>query len=341
MSAKVLIKRDIKQTSLILWGIVVISLLQFPGSAILMLEDWRATIKDNSFQLTERQMEQNFVYDLQSLFEGSGFIVLQMVILVLLAAALLGAERNSGRHDFLMSLPYKRSTIYFYKWFIGTVVFILSHTVSYFLAYALIAGSEFSHVTAEFPVAQNYVKTLITLVAIFSFALFIGTIAGELISQIVLTFIFLFFPTGFWNLLQTLFSIHGGSEIFITPEWIITITLPINALTPYNDNLFPYAWLILLMTVISYAAGRWLYERGSNEHNGEFLMFKQLHEFFIIGVTLCFGLLGGAVTSSIAANIHSIYQLAAYWIGAGAGVLFSYLVIKKVLQMKTLQSKTA
>ncbi len=194
----------------------------------------------------------------------------------------------------------------------------------------MINQSEFSFMLEHATFTELFIGPYLSFVLFFSFSLFIGSFTGEMISQIVLTFIFAGFPYGFYLLIFAAVDLHF--RMVLNPsEWVLHLTLyfyTFSHMLPGYDMIIPIIG-IGLFTIF----GALLYKRNKIEHNGEFLLFKKLHPIFLIGMTICFSMFGGILISSIAPwNAHAI-QITAYWGGFLLFAFFSYTLAKKLLKM--------
>lgn len=333
MLTRALWMKEYKQSKILLWVLLAIFFFDYPIRISSQLESWRQIQKD---AITHNF---DFVVDewmVRNLFGGGFSTFMSVILIVLLAGLLIGAERNTRKNDFSFALPFKRSQMFITKWLIGTLAIITFYSINFFVAYFIISSSEYAEFLVNVSPLNIFMSAILGYIAMYSFALLIGTISGEMISQMVLTFIFTFFPLGFFVLIESFYSVHFGSylnqprflEAIVWPIYVFEaryhqdLNLTINLLIPFVA--------IIIFTVLA----NWLYSINKIEHNGEFLIFKVLHPVFRIGIIVCFALLGGMIISSLAHHsFNSILQIVFYWIGVGLFGFLSYLLTNRLLTM--------
>ncbi|NEU30763.1 ABC transporter permease [bacterium LRH843] len=331
MSIKGLVRKEWKQSKLILIMLSILFVFHYPMRAILGLGDWR-----------ERAGEEYFMpeFEVPSIFGPSLPSFLILLLLVYLAVQFIGTERNTRRHDFSFALPFKRSTMYFVKWLVGVGVVTVAILVTFTSAYILVSTSEFGMYlnSGDISFLTLFFTHLFGYIAMYSFALFIGTFTGEMGSQIALTIIFTIFPAGIIILLSSFLDLHAPWLLKYLHEqfqflqklvWpLYTMMSVING--PISVNLlYP-----IIATALFLFVGAWLYERNPSEHNGEFLLFKQLEPIFRVGIVVCFALLGGMIVSGLVPyTLTGSTQILFYWIGFFIFLLLSFLLTRRLFAM--------
>ncbi|SDZ16655.1 ABC-2 type transport system permease protein [Evansella caseinilytica] len=334
MFHKALWYQNYKQTRMVVWILLVLYIVHLPFQTLLTIESWRKQLEELS--LYPDWSLEILPFEILGIFSRGILPFILMFTIILFACMLIGSERNTRRMDFTFSLPFSRKDLFLAKLLYGGAMIIVFHTSNFLIAYWILKQSEFSYVLDLVKIIQIYYGPLLGLLLIFSFAMFIGTISGEMISQIAMTVIFGVFPPGFGLLLVYFFEINFHYYFIenFYPTWIENFTILF-----YTFN-HPESVVQLLYPVIGTAVftalGIVLYERNNIEHNGEFLIFKVLHPIFLIGMTFCFSLLGGMIFTSLTPwNVQSL-EIVTYWVGAGVFFLFSYLITKRVLRMNLL-----
>ncbi|WP_026689007.1 ABC transporter permease subunit [Alteribacter aurantiacus] len=323
MFHKALWIQNYKQSKMLIWILTIIFVIHLPFQTMIAIENWREY--PHFYSATE--------YDIYRLFIGGSLPFFVLIATAILAGLLIGIERNTRRNDFTFSLPFKRGDMYLAKWIYGALSISVIHTVTFFTAYLILFTSEYAYRLQWFSLTELFLTPLIGYVLFFSFAMFIGTIAGEMISQVVLTFIFAIFPFGLFVLLGYGFDLHFRFN-WEPPEWILyAAPLLFPFLNQQDQSLVNPLLVALPWTIATLAIGYFLYQRNKVEHNGEFLLFKQLQPVFLVGIVVCFALLGGMLISAIVPWGMTDLQVIAYWIGFLVFALFSYLLSRRLLSM--------
>ncbi|MBB6450685.1 ABC-2 type transport system permease protein [Geomicrobium halophilum] len=329
MLNKALFKKDLRLSAVMLLVLSIIFVVQYPLRTILELDRMRGA--------GTGPLDMGGV-QLQAMFGGGAAAMPAFIGTVILGGMLIGLERNTRRHDFSLSLPYSRQTLFLIKATIGWGAITILFSVNVWLAYAIIWSSEYSSLLANFNFWGMFVSPLVAYLAIFSFTLFMGSISGEMISQVVLSFIFMIFPYGFVVLLGFFMTTHN-----ITMEFLGTIpedflAFFINLMLPYQvmgiditTNQGLLTLITLIFTFVCLFLGTKLYEKGKSERNGEFLLFSSLRPVFFVGIIGCFALLGGMIFSTFGGVQGG--AVIPYWLGALIFGGLSYMITKRLLQM--------
>lgn len=328
MFHKALWYQNYKQTRIIIWMILALFILHMPFQSILSLESWQE--REQQAQQVEDYMYEIQAWDVLEIFSQGVLPILLSISIIALACLLIGLERNTRRNDFTFSLPFKRRDLFLAKWCYGTAIIAIFHIVNFLIAYFIIYQSEYQLALNLVSTIEIFWGPLLGFIMFFTFALLIGTISGEMISQVVLSFVFGIFPLGLFLLIQELINIHFRIHIN-SPTWL-------EYMTPfmYVSNHPPLLTTIILPVIFTGLLlwlGVYLYERNKIEHNGEFLIFKVLNPIFLIGITICLSLLGGMIFSSFAPWSADLLRIISYWIGFTTSLLFSLLIVNKLLSM--------
>ncbi|MED1864754.1 hypothetical protein P4V41_14900 [Fictibacillus nanhaiensis] len=344
MFHKALWMRNEKLGSPAVWGIYISLFLFLPyslfGKAQSML-----TEKNNPYADAPENYYMNFH------FTGAD-IVFFLFLIVGLAALLVGSERTSHSTDLTFSLPFKRKDIFLSKWVFGVGHITTGLLLNLLLCMLIVKFTILSEVTDAAFLFKFMVIVIPFSIAIFSFSLFIGTIAGSLISQLVLSGIFLLFPIGFSSLVVSFLEYHGitinrgahTTQVF--NDLINSFTLPIpiidfryyvdlseNSFTDFSHIPFVMLLIPLAYTILSVAFGTWFFSRTKNENNGRLLVFEKGRGFFTFGVVLCFALTFGMLGGGIFGDYDS-RSLIGYYLSAAIGGVLAFFMLKKLIHFR-------
>ncbi|QQK74901.1 ABC transporter permease subunit [Salicibibacter cibarius] len=333
MLNKALLKKDLKPSTMILLILTVLFVIQYPLRTILELEHLRLLESDVSHVFSSRL--DSFVQDI---FAGNALSLLSVIVIVVMGGMFIGLERNTRRHNFSLSLPFSRQKLFVTKASIGLGAITVIMGVNCLVAYVIIGFSEYRDALVNFSFMEMFLVPLLAYLAIFAFTLLMGTISGEMISQVVLSFIFLIFPFGFATLLTAFLTGHFGNLGTLTThfdEWITIFVLPFHVMVDFGS--FPeiptgmQLAVSLPIIVISLVIGIKLYEKGKSERNGEFLLFTPLKPVFLVGIVGCFAMLGGMIFSVFGDPAGATIPF--YWLGAIVIGGLALLITKRLLQM--------
>ncbi|RNA68648.1 ABC transporter permease subunit [Alteribacter keqinensis] len=325
MFHKALWLQNYKQSKMLVWIFAIIFAVHLPFQTMITLENWREY----------PYMYSNSTYEVYRLFIGGTLPVFILFASAIFAGLLIGIERNTRRNDFTFSLPFKRRDIFLAKWIYGVLIIATLHAVTFFTAYAIVATSEFASRLGSFTLTELFLTPLLGYILFFSFAMLIGTIAGEMITQVVLTFIFAIFPYGAFVLIGYLADLHFGFN-WNPPLWLAYVSPLLFAFVNPAEELANPVLLGIIWIAATLLGGFLLYERNKVEHNGEFLIFKQLHPVFLVGIVACFALLGGMIVSAIVPWGMTDFQITAYWLGFAVFTIFSFLIARRLLKMNVM-----
>ncbi|WP_240375617.1 hypothetical protein [Bacillus piscicola] len=327
MIPKAVIRQEIKQTWMLLAGLVIIPILGFPVNAYLRIERLNRS--------SEASIE-TFASHIEGVLRARGYSVWMILFVILLAAFFLGLERRNGFHNFSMTFPYKRSTLFLSKWVLGTGVLTVSYTGSFLAAYGMFLSYGYKESIAAADPWPTFLATLMGLIGIFTFSLFVGTITGDIYPQLLLSVGCLYAPAGIFVLIRHFLYVHGMESLPSTPYWLGAFTLPWYVTSFSNPPLLSYSWIPLLVTLCSLFAGLYLYEKSPNEHNGEFLLFPRLYPVIQTSIVLSGSLITGSFLERVLSTGSS--SLLFYWTGFLLGGAAAYLISKTPYKHKTWQT---
>ncbi|EOV9526143.1 ABC transporter permease subunit [Bacillus cytotoxicus] len=348
MFQKALWIRNYKQGKYVIWLFWLSTLYIFPYKYYI-----RAEQIAKYFHL--KKSDPYYMYSLH----GAEPILFPALLLIGLAILLIGWERNNQTIDFLWSMPFKRSHLFLSKWLLGIVHIVGALIFSWLLMYIIYKNTIHVHYQSFSPFHVYFSYVIMTLIAIYTFTLFIGTITGNVISQSVLSCIMIIFPLCIFQLVFPFFALHVNlspkefNDIYAkyaTYTKNTSIIAPLeyfhieydydsqrdsfedgfgNRQTGPTYHQIPPVWTLLspaIYILICLPLGVYLYRRAPNEHNGKILLYPKLHKYFLICTSLCFALLGADAFGS--ESPPSYYM---YFIGSG---LLAYVMLHRLLKHK-------
>lgn len=271
---------------------------------------------------------------LVGLYEA-GTCIFIMLMVVGAAAVTMGGERDKNTFNLMLAMPFTRQQIINSKFVSGVIAITTIFTVNaLFVTLLMQVFSE--HVNRYnygfgFTVGEVWMWALINIIVlayIFTFTLFISTLSGTTLGNWILSFIFLVFPLGFTSLilmnLDYWFPYGNYNMWAIVSQVAAQITVPAYLLVPLAQHPGVFAFssplvygIIMLLVGLLYGLTVWLFNQNPMECNGEVLMFSRLEGFFKLGVTVCFGLLGGVIGGYAFYNYSPVFAILGYLL-AGA-----------------------
>ncbi|WJE51545.1 ABC transporter permease subunit [Bacillus cereus] len=349
MFHKALWIRNYKQGKYVIWLFWLSTLYALPYKYYMNAQHTAEYLRDTT--------DTYYTFHLQ----GADAILFPALLLMGLAILLIGWERNNQTIDFLWSMPFKRSHLFLSKWLLGSVHIVGALSLSWLLMYIIYRNTIHAQYQSFSPFHVYFAYTIITLIAVYTFTLFIGTITGNVISQSVLSYIIIIFPLYIFMLLFPFFTLHvdlSPKESDYIYSKYATYTENTSIVAPLNQFRINYnydpqretfedefgniqtgptyhhtlsAWTLLspaIYILICLPLGAYLYTRAPNEHNGKILLYPRLHKYFLICTSICFALLGGVVFTDGSESLLLYYI---YFIGSG---ILTYIILQRLLKQK-------
>uniref|UniRef100_UPI00289DD3FB ABC transporter permease subunit n=1 Tax=Bacillus luti TaxID=2026191 RepID=UPI00289DD3FB len=166
----------------------------------------------NQQHLLTVQKEEDYIYHYQFGLSLMDPVIFQGVALIILACSLIGWERQNNSIDFLWSMPFKRSHLFMTKWLFGIFNIVIAVSINWGL-FAIMKKMTFHNKYQVFsPFHSYFIYMLIVLIAIYTLALCIGTITGNVISQGLLTAVAFMFPLFLPLLVSGVIAVHSNID---------------------------------------------------------------------------------------------------------------------------------
>lgn len=242
----------------------------------------------------------------ESLVFGSNVILtITLVVLVaLLSVVLMRMERENSYYTLTASMPFTRYQVIFSKWITGVISITTAFAINYILIAiifvanrSIIEGGVVEHIHLF---QWLWINTL-GYVAIFSFMLFVQTVMGNSTAAGIIGIILLFVPPGFFAMLQN-FTAHYGFDSIggmsfseIGYRMVIFIYSVATPRPPFYHDIPLRFFILSSILVVFLTLALYVYRKNDFEKNGLLIMFKPLEGFFKVGVSVCLGLLFGAI----------------------------------------------
>ncbi|ANE47997.1 hypothetical protein SY83_18775 [Paenibacillus swuensis] len=335
MWSKALWMKDYKQAKFILWLIPLITFV-FMG-----LQAFSKTHLLDKLTLSHRMNQfREGSFTLHEYVSNPLFLRFSLALSVIIAAVvLIGVERKNTLNDFTFSLPFSRKQIYVTKWLIGASFLLGGLVVNTLLEIAVIASSPFAEYLDWSYYRGETVTIALVMLAVYTFALFIGTLTGGAITQFILTVIFSLFPIGFYFLFLYGVAVHspdvpgfGSGEGMLDLFSSLSLAMQVFGFQLVNLSIWP----VILYTIIFLPLGTSLYITNKVENNGKLLIFPRTAWIFQAGVVFCFALFGGLLMDAAG---EGDLNLTLYYIGFVSGGVISYLVLRFLMRRRFRERK--
>jgi len=250
------------------------------------------------------------------------------VLIAIFAILLIGAERGSGRSGMLHALPFPRRNLFFIKWLIGAglllVIPLIGLGVAAFILQG-IGGIPLGDWTTPSQLAEMFAYHFLFDLAVFSLFLLAGTLAGDVIGQLLMGLFLLFLNLLTVGVIYTV-MLSGFGEDFVMEGQIDRLVEPL--LTTFslfslfgagqevfNSNIstVPNAVYAICLTLGATLLAAYLYPRVHNEMTGRFTVFPKLRKPIVLIFTVYAVLLLAAFVSLFAPFQGTITQVF-YWL---------------------------
>ncbi|CAI8788134.1 MULTISPECIES: ABC-2 transporter permease [Bacillus] len=286
-------------------------------------------------------------------------LIIQGSVIIALACALIGWERQNQSSDFLWSMPFKRTHLFLTKWLFG-VCNIIAVVIMNWGLFAIMKKTTFHNKYQLFsPFHTYFLYMLLILIAVYTLSLCIGTIAGNVISQGFLTISVLGLPFILPSLIVGCITLHTGEDpttkneipdsytnilgmaSILGPAQGFHINFDYDPQRAYTDRdgvrhnepnfthipsaktlIGPITNILILLPVSMY-----LYARSPNEQNGRFLLYPKLKKLFMICSVIFIGMFWGVLLGGSG-------SLFSYYMGFFGASIFSYFLLSRLLKWK-------
>lgn len=315
---------------------------------ILAATTMQVILSYNSFKSTEKDyIEHNIEYDVEDLIEAEKYnlyraepsnIFASILLPIAIIAILFGEEKRKKTFEILKVMPYTRYEIFFNKILVALVGISLPFIINgLIMLLALGVNSKLRLFYSGNQIIMWIFEYLYYQLPILSFTLLLSTLTGTTISQVILTAIFLVFPTGITGLVGFNLEFWGFSDLsqilsrLIERTFMMGILGVVDSLERGVGYIILYIGLSILLIILS----KLLFDKSKAERSGETLEFEGTETFFKSGVSICTALLMGVIAvfifedciyySSIGTGLVLIIG---YVLGGGLGWFLSNWSIK-------------
>jgi len=284
------------------------------------------------------------------LYTNGYYQIIIVFIVIILALVLFIGEKTSETQGLIASMPFRRKEIILNKWIVGVVSLTISFTTAYVFLSLLYVANINSINTLLNPysdIVKWFFMNTVQYICIFSFMMLIQSIMGNLIVSGIVGGILLLVPVYLLAIGQELVmritknsfigidKVVGWLNIYsynsIQQNWFYTKTkngddiYSTSYYTDYGLKLFILLILTCLFLYLAYVA----YKNRKLEYNLRLIVLKKLEPIFIFGVSVCLGLLAGAICGFGYSN----KSLSAFWLTTVIFTIVGYFVSKLLLRV--------
>lgn len=215
-----------------------------------------------------------------------------LIIFVLCGIFLFLLDLKSNFNSLLFTSKYKRTTIYWYKYYLigGTlsVSLFLSKVIS-MSAYRFFIPSNYLNISLSQQIISSFSGWL-TLVSIFILSSFLGLIIGDWLFGVIATLTILFTFQSFLSnvnyIIQTFFLDESDITSKVNTNMLSDI-LPLTQVTTQPFNALPLLILIVLACLTLFL-GQFIFDSITLEDSGSFIIIPKLKRIIQI-IIICYG----------------------------------------------------
>lgn len=339
------------------WFIMVFTISMFIEKIMCFLNISRS-IDELSRNKVSNMESFKIMYRSQVLF--SGYKILFSIFFVAAGALLIFGLDNKNYRK-LLTMPFKKKDIAINKCFVALISVLIPFTFIYFMM-LIIRATNYANATTYLSYADITVWYLFqALTAAFNI-LFIGmilTLCGNNIFALLVSGIFIMYPTFFFDTLESLYrliykislaaqgfgnnalnDVYSNNEflkynIFYNLGNLLSPTLYEQYLGQWKSLNINYLIGLCILCIVLIGIIILSYEKISYEERTKLIPFKGLQGFFSFGVSLSFGLLAVPMfvnpgTSTINAYNYGYYIIKLLIIFFGV-IICGYLINSKIL----------
>jgi ABC-2 type transport system permease protein len=273
-------------------------------------------------------------------FDSSVQLFLIVVIPVIAAAALFRYLQSKKSVDTIHCLPIKRIKLYDNHIFTGIILLIAPVIITALTALILKGALNLNNLDIHYTVdaVLIWAGTIILFnTVIFLFSVLIGMITGLSTAQGILTYIFLFLPFGLgmlivYNIHMFVYGLSGGYYFMANDLSKFSPLARLIELQGRNNLLnFTEVLVYLVLCIILYLMGRFVYNKRNLESAASAVAFNKLQPIFKYGVTFCCMLLGGFYFKETQNNIYWVFF--GYIAASLIGYFVAEIIINKSLKV--------
>lgn len=256
---------------------------------------------------------------------GGGVVqVVAVGTLILIGTFIIGVDTMGRKYDSLSAMPFKREEIILTKWIVAALTVVIPVILSFIVMSFIYAGNKdiLKLYMNESMILQWTLINCLVYLFVITFIMLIQSFSGKNILGGIVGTIFLMLPMGLATLINEFLKVLALNPDVLSQKQYSSMLSKIEgfalnaSLGIYNIDisdeymLSTYQKSVILAIVIPILVILLVYsfKKIPLERNGYIVIFKPLEIIFKIGVSACFGLLGGVIASQMLMNHYKIYQ---------------------------------
>lgn len=244
--------------------------------------------------------------------------------LIIIGTFAIGLDIMGRKYESLSAMPFRREEIIFTKWIITALTVVIPILLSFVvMSVVYIRNKDLLEIYMNWNmILQWALLNSLTYLFIVTFIMLIQSLTGKNIFGGVVGSIFLVLPMGLSALISELLRVLALNSNVLSQEQYLNIQDKIEVIAfntflgGYNLNLsnnytfssYKKSVILALAILILVFLLVYAFKRIPLERNGYIVIFKPLEIIFKIGVSICFGLLGGVIASGMLKGHYNLYE---------------------------------
>lgn len=253
-----------------------------------------------------------------------GLIVVLAGTLIIIGTFAVGIDIMGRRYDSLNAMPFRREEVIFTKWIIAALTVIIPMILTFVVISFIYTGNkDILKVYMDFNMIFQWVLiNSLALLFIVTFIMLIQSLSGKNIIGGVVGSIFLVLPMGLSMLITGFLRVLAWNPNIISEDQYYNMMMKIESIAVktslgfynidlednYRSGVYEKSAILAVAVIILVALLIFSFKKIPLERNGYIVIFKPLEMIFKVGVSVCFGLLGGLISSQMLMNHYDLYR---------------------------------
>lgn len=276
-------------------------------------------------RLQEKRYDQYYLHFFTNVIEKPRVDEIFLVgTVIIIGTFAIGIDIMGRKYESLSAMPFKREEIIFTKWIMAALTVVIPILLSFVvMSVVYIRNKDLLEIYMNWNmIFQWALLNSLTYLFIVTFIMLIQSLSGKNVLGGVVGSIFLVLPMGLSMLISELLRVFALNSNVLSQEQYSNIVQRIEVIafntffsvynldlsnnsmaSSYKKSIILALVILVLVFLLVYA-----FKRIPLERNGYIVVFKPLEVIFKIGLSICFGLLGGVIASGMLKGHYNLYE---------------------------------
>lgn len=255
---------------------------------------------------------------------GQGLVVALTGTLIIFGTFVVGIDIMGRKYDSLNAMPFRREEVILTKWVIAALTVIIPMLLSFVVISFVYAGNKDileAYMDGNM-IFQWFLINSLAFLFVVTFIMLIQSLSGKNVIGGIVGFIFLILPIGLFMLISGFIRVLRLNPYILPEEQYYNLLKKFESIA-YNTSLGFYnfdlrddfaisvyekSWILAVAIIVLVILLVYSFKKIPLERNGYIVIFKPLEMIFKVGVSICFGLLGGVIASQMLMGHYNWYQ---------------------------------